>query len=189
MMITKFNLYTENSNNNNKEEIDSFFKNLNLKTDDEFISFIDNHEIDYSKGTSDYYKTYIFNIVGDPNLFDIVNHFNSTINIDVWLKYILDDGAKDYINETNRNESALILTAFNASRQTFNDIDENIYFKCVKILIDYDADWISEKRNDFLYYLSTVYYGNTTLKDIIIKDYPEKYKRYLMKKKAKEFNL
>lgn len=62
--------------------------------------------------------------------------------------------------------------------------DEND-FTILTYLIEKDADWNieCETGEDFMYFTTDEYL------DIIIEDYPEKYKEYLSKKDAKKYNL
>jgi len=91
------------------------------------------------------------------------------------------------------------LTNSNGEIPLFWAFDDASY-EMIKLFIN-DSDWSHEndKKEDFIDYMNNwsdrymmtdedaVYYNE--LKDIIIKDYPEKYQDYLRNKKAKEFNL
>ena len=170
-MITKFKIFES-------QTITQFIDKLEEINTNIFMKYVDENLSD------ELLLKLIFEI---SNSYDLLEK-----ELDVWMKYILDKGATKFINNQIEDNTPLIWASYHSNQyDDVKTLEDNNFFKCVKVLIDYGAKWeiIDDDNKDFLYYLGEVYYDNISLKSMIIREYPKKYKDYKLLKNLNKFDI
>ena len=125
-----------------------------------------------------------------------VNYYQTRLDSFPLLETVATDSKIEELRKIRYNMAKILLDhGANPDKVDMNDYTTLIlatepvaYFDIIKLLIEYNADWNIKKNDiDFIDNLNNGGYNDFV--DTLKKEYPEKYKKYLIKKEADKYNL
>jgi len=197
MMITKFKIFESHENyimlnyvgENNVEEFKNnlhLFKHYEMDTEEWFnidyiiLQMIYYDRINLFKILFDYDKSFIdYKTEGNLHIFYKIISSCATKTFN----YYLDNNLIDINMQNDDGDTPLIFCAY---KLEYNK-NTNIYIKYIEKLIDCDADWDIKNYDDKMTFVEKL--EKTGYLELLKIKFPNQYKKYLMSKKANEFNL
>jgi len=140
--------------------------------------------------TNDFEKVKILvNKGADVNFFNkdgytpLIYSINKESDIKI-VNFLINNGADvNFQDNTTQGWTPLLLSGFYSSIIELNDVE---YYNILKLLIDSNANWNIKGRTVKITFFD---YLKPEIKKKIMRDYPDKYKDYLLCQTADKFNL
>jgi len=123
------------------------------------------------------------NYINDKGYTSLIYSINKDADINI-VKILIEKGADvNFQDNTSQGWTPLLLAGFYSSIIELNEV---VYYDILKLLIDSNANWNDKGTTVNITFFD---YLKPETKKKIIKDYPEKYKDYLLSQTADKFNI